>query len=812
MPLLLSDLRYSFRELRKRPGFALTAIISLGLGIGATSAVFSVIYAVLIDPFPYPGSDRIMELHLTDKSGRNHGVGFNGPQVSQLRQTKSIENIFAMDEWNLTTTDSDLPEDVVAFFLSGDAATHFGIPALLGRWFIKSDAPYGQEAQRVVVLTYQFWQRYFGGDPTVVGKTIQLVHKNYQIVGVMPPRFRWGDCDIYVPQKLTGDPKFYLGASIKLRPGVTAARANAELQPLLEQFAKQSDQDNRYPDNFRVNLRSITEVYAKPLGPTLYLLLGAVGLLLAIGCANVSILLLARGTQRQHEMAVRAAVGASRARIVRQLITESMTIAASGAALGVAIAWKGLALIAASLPQYSFPAESVIKMNLPVLLFSIVLAVATALVFGLSPAMEASRPDIAGLMQGSLRRIAGSIRGRRTHNILVASQVALTFLLLVSAGAAARGFLRLMNAKLGYDPANTMSVPIPVHDGSHRTWADRAQYFEQLRAKIASLPQVESVGISTNATPPSNGNNTKVQILGGTVTEAPEIRLNFISPEYFGVLHIPLTSGRLWDRTETMRGAAVAVINESMARSYWPKGGAIGQAVRFPNMKDQSPYQPAAPGSDGWLRIVGVVADARDDGLRNPVKPAVYTPYTIQMRMFTQLLVRARVPPLTILKTVREQLVQVDPEQQAMKTRDLNEWITTQTEYAQQRLVAALFGIFSMLALVLAAVGLYSVVSYGVANRTNEFGIRMALGARKADVIRIVLVATSFSVGAGVAAGLLLSIALDAIEARWVTESSRDPLLLLSVALLLLAAAFLACCIPARRAASVDPMVALRYE
>jgi predicted permease len=817
MQSLPSDLLYALRELHRRPGFALTAILSLALGIGATSAVFSVIYAVLIDPFPYPGADRIMELHLKDKSGKDRGTGLNGPQIWQLRQAKSIENIIAMDDWNLTTTDSDLPEDVAAFYLSGDAARQFGIPALLGRWLIKSDAPDGEEPQRVVVLTYQFWQRYYGGDRAVVGRNIQLVHKNYQIVGVMPPRFRWGDCDIYVPQKLTGDTKLHYGASLKLRPGVTIAQANSELQPIIEQFARQSAGNYSYPDNFRVNLRSITDVYAKPLGPVLYLLLGAVGLLLAIGCANVSILLLARGTQRQHEIAVRAAVGASRFRIVRQLLTESMAIAVSGAALGVAIAWKALALISGSLPQGSFPAESVIRMNVPVLLFSVALACLTSLVFGLSPALQASRPDIAGLMQSSLRRVVGAVHGRRTHNILVASQVALTVLLLASAGAAGKGFLRLMNADLGYDPRNTMSVPIPVHEGAHRPWADRAQYFERLRAKIASMPQVVAAGISTNATPPSNGNNTKAEIMGSTImgsttAEAPEVRLNFISPEYFTVLRIPLTRGRLWDRAETMRGAAVAVVNESMARRYWPSGGALGQAVRFPEMKDQAPYQPAAPGSDGWLRIVGVVADARDDGLRKPVKPAVYVPYTMQMRMFTQILVRARVAPLTILKAVRAQLVQVDPEQQAMKTRDLDEWITTQSEYAQQRLVAGLFGIFSILALVLAAVGLYSVVSYGVANRTNEFGVRMALGARRADVVRIVLASTSVNVGGGVAAGLILTILLDRIEAQWVTESSRDPLLLLSVSLLLLGAAVAACYLPARRAASVDPMVALRYE
>ena len=804
------DLRFALRELVKRPGFALTAILSLALGIGATTAVFSVIYAVLIDPFPYPGSDRLMEIRLIDSAGRDRFAGLTGPQIWQLRKTKSIENIVAIDEWNLTTTDSDLPEDVQAVYLSSDAARHFGIPALLGRWFIKSDAPDGQEPQRVVVLTYQFWQRYYGGDPAVIGRNLQLVHKNYQIIGVMPPRFRWAEADIYVPQKLTGDPKLNFGTSIRLRPGISPTQADAELQPIIEEFARLSP--TNFPEKFRVHLRSIVEVYARPLGPTLYLLLGAVAALLLIGCANVSILLLARGTQRQYEIAVRAAVGANRSQIVRQLLTESLLIAVSGAVLGVLIAWRGLAWIAASLPKGSMPAESVIRISLPVLLFSIALACATALVFGLSPALQLSRPDIAALMQSSIRRVVGAVHGRRSYNILIATQIALTVLLLASAGAAGKGFLRLLNADLGYDPRKTMSVPIPVHETAHHSWSDRAQYFERLREKIASIPQVELAGISTNATPPSNGNTTRAEIMGSTAKQTPEVRLNFVNSEYFTVLRIPLRTGRLWDRAETMRGATLALVNETMARRFWPNGNAIGQAIRFPQMKDDPPYSPAAPGSDGWLRIIGVVADARDDGLRKPVLPGVYVPYTLQMRMFTQILVRARVEPLTLLKEVRKQLIAVDPEQQAMKTRDLNQWITGQREYVQQRLVAALFGLFSLLALALAAVGLYSVVSYGVANRTNEFGVRMALGARRMDVVRIVLADHSLVVGAGVLAGVAASILLDRIEARWVAESSRDFTLLAGVVAALIATALLACLQPARRAASVDPMQALRYE
>jgi putative ABC transport system permease protein len=361
MDSFLADLRYTFRELRKRPTFALTAILSLAIGIAATSAVFSVVYAVLIDPFPYPGSDRLMEPSMLDSAGKDRYAGLNGPQMQQLRQSKSIESIAGMDQWNLTTTDGDLPEDVRASYLSPDDPNHWGTPALMGRWLIPSDAPYGKDPQPIVVIGYKFWQRYYLGDPGVVGRTLQLVHKPYQIVGVMPPRFKWGNTDIYLPLHVTADPNIYFGASIKLRPGVTVAQANADIQPYLEQFAKEAPA--RYPEKFRSNLRSIAELYAKPLGPTLYLLLGAVASLLLIGCANVSILLLARGAERQQEFAVRSAVGAERLRIIRQLLTESLTIAFAGAILGVLLAWRSLALIIAWLPENSFPSESVIKMN-----------------------------------------------------------------------------------------------------------------------------------------------------------------------------------------------------------------------------------------------------------------------------------------------------------------------------------------------------------------------------------------------------------------------------------------------------------------
>ena len=811
MRVLLADSIFAFRQLRRSPAFALTAILSLALGIGATTAVFSVVYGVLMNPYPYQDADRMVHLVLKDKAGNKHWPGLNGPQIRQIRQARSIESVAGEDEWNLTTTDEDLPEDVAGVYMTPNATTHFGVPALFGRGLIPSDAPDGQDPQPVAVLGHKFWQRHYGASPDVLGRTLRLVHKSYTIVGVMPPRFTWGDGDVYLPLKLNQDPKMQYAAPLRLKPGVSRAAANSELQALLEQFAK--DTPAHFPPKFHVALQGLNDQFMERLGPTLFLLFGAVALLLIIGCANVSILLLARGSARRHELAVRAAMGAGRGRIVRQLLTESLELSAAGAILGVLLAYQGVHLIVQWLPEYSFPHEAAIGINLPVLVFSVALALATGVLFGLSPAMHLSRPDLAGVMRSSTRRMTGGVRAKRMHGVLVAAQVALTLLLLTGAGAAIRGFVRLMHTNLGYDPHNTMSVGIPVHDNTYPAWEARSQFFEQIRQRIAAMPEVISAGISTNATPPSNGWNTHFEILGKPVPEERELRTNFVSPEYFTVLHISLLQGRLFDHAETMRGARLALVNQTMARQYWPQGDAIGQQVRVPQLKGEPPYSPAAPDSDGWLQIVGIVADARDDGLREPVKPAIYVPYTMRMPMFTQILVRARVEPLTVLRAVRAQVHAVNPDQQVMgRVRNLEQWIATQPEWAQERLVATLFSAFAVLALLLSVFGLYSVVSYIVAQRTNEFGIRMALGAGRTHVLRLVFASTSLSVGGGLVSGVVLSWALKSVLSRWAEGSSVDAAIVLAVVALLMAAATVACLLPAYRASSIDPVVALRYE
>jgi putative ABC transport system permease protein len=808
MQSLIADLRYSARELRKRPGFTLTAVLSLALGIGATTAIFSVIYAVLIDPFPYPDASRLMEIHLLDSQGNDRVTGYSGPEIAELRRFKSFESVVPFQYWHPTTTDGGLPEDVRALSISPDSPNHWRIPAMMGRWLIPSDAPPGQEPAAVVVLTYKFWQRYFHADPRVIGRVIRLVHKPYQIVGVMPPRFQWGQSEIYRPAKVTQDPNVGFAVSFKLREGVVVAQANAELQPVVEQLAKV--RPAYFPAKFRVDLQSIVDLYARPFGTTLYLILGAVGSLLLIGCGNVSILLLARGIERQHELAVRCAVGADRIRILRQLLTESLVVATAGCALGLLVAWRGLASIAAF--NESLPVEAIVKINMPMVLFCIVLAFATTILSGLWPALQISRPNLPQLLQSGTRRIAGTTRARRTHAVMVGAQVALTVLLLTTGGSAAKAFVRLMHTDLGYDPQNRMSLSIPMHDNSHISWQDRAEYYEQLRARIAAMPQVVDATVSSNATPPSNGNDVRVEFMGRGELGTPEIRMNFIGSEYFSLLRIPLLNGRIWDRAETMRAAGLAVINQSMARQYWPNGDAVGHDLRTPDLIDQPPSAPSAPRAVGWLQIIGVVADSRDDGLRDAIKPAIYVPYSLHMWSFTQILAQTCVPPMSALRDIRKQIVQVDPDQQVSEARDLQTWITQQPEYAQQRLVATLFGIFSVLALSLAVVGLYSVVSYAVTTRTNEFGIRMALGAKASDIFHIVLSSTSVNVGGGLLAGILVSAIFGKLATKWVNESSGNPLIVGGVTLLLVAAALLASFVPARRAATVDPMVALRYE
>jgi predicted permease len=776
-------------------------------------------------PVSLSHSDQIVRLTGRTSDGAGHYFDLNGPQILQLRKSPVVQGLLVIDGWALTLTGHALPENVIASFLSPNSFQELGVPTLLGRGLQPSDAFDGQEPQPVAVLSYKFWQRHFNGDRSVVGKTIELSHKTYTIVGVVPPRFTWYSGDVYLPLKLTQDPGPVFTVNLRLRPGITRPAADAALQPLLEQFARETPK--RFPQHFRVEVIGLNDWVVRSLGSTLYLLFGAVALLLAIGCGNLSILLLARGTARQHELAIRSAIGASRLRIIRQLVTESLLLAISGATLGVLLAFGIVKAIIALLPKYSFAPEVAIRINLPVLFFSIGVALLTGLLFGIWPALQLSRPQtgsqIGSMIQSGARKIAGSARSRRTHSTLIAGQIALTLMLLAAAGSAIQGFTRLMHTPLGFDSHHVLPVWIPLPDSGYTTWAERAEYFEQLQSRLAEIPGVLQTAISTNATPPYNGANMRYEILGKPALEESSTRVNLVSPSYFSTLRIPLVQGRLWTETENRSGALVSVINQTMARLLFPHGDAIGHSIRLPEIEARPPIVLISPAltspaiadhaAGGWIEIVGIVADSRDDGLRNPIKPALYVPDTFILSEYTQILLRTQVAPATLTNAIRTQLSKINPDQQTdTEPEDLDQQLTEAPDWAQEHLVAWIFASFAVLALALAAVGLYSVVSYSVVQRTNEFGIRMALGAQRSHVLRIVFASTALSVAGGIVAGLVLTLALNKLLASWSADASSNPLILLAVTLLLGLVGAIACAVPARRAASVDPMTALRCD
>jgi predicted permease len=796
----------------RNPGFALAAVISLALGIGAATAVFSVIYAALIHPYPYRDAERILRLTVDTPTRQHEGISLDAAQVRALKQNPSVEDVIAMDGWSLSLTGGDFPEDVETISISPNGFDFLGDRMLIGRGIVPTDAPEGQEPRPVVVLSYKFWLRHFFGSSDVVGRSLELNHKRYRIAGVAEPRFTWYSGDVYLPLDLTHHPVSRYIVDLRLKPGITPRAGSAALQPLLQQFAH--DAPKQFPESFEVALEDLNAWVLRDMGRQLYLLLGAVGLLLAIGCGNVSILLLARGSVRTHELAVRSAIGAGRGRIVRQLLTESLLLAVTGAALGVAFAYGAVAAMKVVLPEYEFAPEVVVGINLPVLCFCVGAALVTGLLFGLSPALQLSRAEPERVLQAGRRSVAGGRRGRRMHEALIAGQIALTLMLLAGAGAAIEGFIHLMQAPLGYEPHNVMSVWIPLEQNTYPDWAGRAAYFDKLQAAVNDVPGVTATALSTNATPPYSGWRTKMQILGKPALSGGEVRVEMVGAEYFSLLRIPQIQGRIWTAAENHTGARLAVVNLAFTKAYFPGGDAVGRAVKLPAVESRPPIVVTAPGlAEQWLQIVGVVGDNRNVGLRDPVEPAIYIPNALLMPPGTQLLVRSESQPLRLVNAVRLALAKVNPNQQSARVvSDLDKWISDQTEWQQQHLVAWLFGAFALLALSLASVGLYSVVSYAVVQRTNEFGIRMALGAQRGHVLRIVFASMMLCVGAGVVTGALLTAVLNRVLAAWVGSEARDPMLVALGAVVLGVVAALACYVPARRASHVDPMTALRAE
>ena len=812
------DIRWGLRSLSRQPAFSLVAILSLALGIGATTAMFSLIYATLLHPFPYAGADRIMSAALIEEQHPEDTLPFavESRQLASLSSLPSIESALGFFLNGLTETGADIPRDVQAAYVTSNTSSFLGVPPLLGRDIQHFDAPEGKLSSNVVVLAYNFWQQRYNGDAKILGQPLQLNHEHYTIIGVMPKRFAFtegvSNADVYIPWSSGRSPD--LIPWIKLRPGVSISTANAELQSSLNQFKLQTPY--LFPPASKLRIQPIIEPYLHRNGSTLTLLFASVLLLLLIGCANCSILLLARGEARKHELAIRSAIGGSRFRIVRQLFIESLTLSCAGAAIGVVLSFW-LAKIPLQLMPQAFPQESAITINLPILFFSIGLALLTSLLFGLYPALRLSRPDLSEVIQTASRTITTN-SNRFTLGLLIGCQIALTFVLLGSAATSIAAFLKITSTPLGFDPHNVFVLGLPLNRQINPNREARAAYIHQLQTQAAGLPGVISVAVSMRDIPPAPPPPEPIEqqvpfrILGSPSQQARFAALSLVSPEYFATLKIPLLKGRLWNQSENQRGDFVAVINQTLAQRYWPHGDAIGHQIQIDSLTNQqAPLVAVSSQSRQHREIIGVVADSRNNGLDQPTAPAIYVPYTTFMEDYTQLILRTSSQPVSSLRTIQSAFHAINSEQRVIVVvDDLEANLRRQPTWAVHRVFSILFGFFAFMALALALVGLASTLSFAIAQRQSELAIRMALGAQRAHILWIVLRNTLTAAGGGVLAGLTLNLFMEKALSHWLPGSSSSASILALVTLLFLVCATLTCLPPARRAATLDPRETLR--
>ena len=805
LEILIGDLRDALRTFRRSPGFAATAVLSLATGIAVATGLFSIVNATLLNPFPFVDSDQLVKLGTLDK-GRGRNLFLTAGELVALQQSEVFDGAFALNTWGTNLTGQDgLPEPVTAQYFSANGLDVLGVPSLLGRVFHEADGPAGEQANRVVVLTYRFWQGHFGGQPEAVGQTLHLDREPYTVIGVLPRQYFPTGPEIVVPIDPTFDPEVTWNVQARLEHGVTPRMAEQRLQPLFDQFAEESPQ--RFPADARPLVGSLVEAqWAGDFVPTLLLIFAASLMLLLLACANVSILLLARGTSRAHEFVVRAALGASRGRLMRQLLVESLLLAVAGAALGVAAVPAVLRL----LPSNSVPVGNLmaVPVNVPVLLFSASLAMASALISGLSPALSFSRPRLT-----TNAPTAAGVQGRRAHHLLLGAQIAVTVLLLTGAGAAVGVLIGLYRAPLGYDPQRVFIATMNLPENTYMEWADRASFYERLRDRMTEVPQVDSVALATySGIPPQSGQQSVAEIPGRDTSgvEAPIVQR--ISADYFLTMKIPLIQGRVWSDSESGGTPHVAVINQTMARAWWPDESAIGRSVRMADYAEPpNPFRLAAPGSDGWFEIVGVVGDTPNVGLHAPPAPSIYVPYTLMLSDSLNMLLRTSSDPTSAMaRSIRDAVREVDPNQTV--SLYTAEGVLANSGRGRARFVTSLLLGFAMFALMLAVVGLYSVVSYSVSCRFKEFGIRVALGADRGHVVNAAVQPAVFAIVAGLFAGLVMSVGLNKFVAQWSIGNLNDPVVLVAVSLVLLVVAIMSASIPAIRAASIQPTDALRND
>jgi len=800
---MLNDLRYALRQLVKSPSFTAIAILTLALGIGACSAIFSVVNVVLLQPLDYPEANRIVAIRETNLPQFPEFSVSPPNYIDWEKQTKSYEHLAAYGGAQLNLTGEGEPQRLVGVKATAHYFDVYGVKPVLGRMLLpEEDAP---GKNHVVVLSYPFWQRVFGGARDVVGREVQLNGEPYNIVGVAPLGFGLASkVDAWIPMAFKPDETandarggHYINVVGRLKPGVTVAQARAELEVIASQLAQQ------YPDSNKgwgILMMPLQDYSVRDVKPVLYTLLGAVGCVLLIACANLANLLLARATARHREISIRAALGASRARLVRQLLTESVVLSLFGGVAGLLLARWGLDALLALAPT-SLPRITEIHLDSRVLLFSLVLSVVTGLVFGIAPAWLAARADVnEALKQGSRGSTEGGARGR-LRSALVVLEVTFALMLLGGAGLLARSFMQLAHVDPGFNPANATLLRLSLPQKKYELPAQQTAFANALLDRVKALPGVQAAGI-THSMPLVGDYVLGFNIEGRPAiapSDLPSTNYYAVTPDYFRAMGIRLIRGRTFTPQDDAKAPRVALINETMARQHFPNEDPIGKRINITN------------GPDAWREIIGIVADIKQYGVDEATSAQSYEPFAQVPFSSLNVVVRTNGSPAALLGALRPAVYAVDKDQPIGAIRPLEEIVAD--SIARQRFAMTLLTVFSLVALVIAAVGIYGVMAYSVVQRTGEFGIRMALGAQQRDVLRLVLMQGGKLIGLGLIIGLAATLAASrAMGSMLFNTSAQDPLTLGAITVLLGAVALVACLLPANRATKVNPIEALRTE
>jgi len=807
------DVRYAVRTLGRSPGFTVVAVLILALGIGANTAIFSLVSAVLLRPLPLEEPDRVVVLweDFSSVGGPARVEPAPANYVDWKDRSRSFEDMAALESLSYNLTGEGEPERLAAIRTTANLFSLLGMQPLLGRTFVPDDE--GPNASPVVVVSQTLWMRRFGGDPDLIGRSINLDGLNRTVIGVVPPDFRFPDRDAVVwvpasftPEQLARRDAHYLNVVARLAPGTALPQAQAELTAIAKTLEQEYPASNT---GMGATIAALHEHMARDARPTLFILLGAVGIVLLITCTNVANLLLARGAGRLKELALRKALGAAHGRIVRQLITESAVLAAVSVAIGIVISTLSFGYLARLMPG-TFPEGAGPGFDWRVLTFTAGIALSTVLLFGAGPALAAARLDVNESLKKSVGQ-SGTRRKGRMRDALVVGEITLTVVLLVAAGLLLRSYAQILAVDVGFRPQNLLIAETALSPNQYGEAATRAAFYERVLERVSALPGVAGAGYVNF--PPLTFKGGRVGVtIDGRPAPAPEDFVRYItsdraiSSEYLKTLGVPLVSGRHFDERDTPSAPPGVIINEAMVRLHWPDGDPIGERLKIGNSQTEAP----------WFTIVGVVGNVRQMGLDVPAEPEMYfsfnqLPFDAPFLWPRHLVVRTEGQPMALADAVRNAVWEADPNQPVSSVRSMSEIFDA--ELANRNTQLTLVGGFAVLALLVASVGLYGVLSYTVAQRTSEIGLRMALGAERGNVVGSVLRGALLLAALGIVLGIAFAFGLTRLLSSFLFGvSPTDPATFAAVSAVLLLVTGLASYLPARRAASVDPVTALRTE